>query len=104
MTETERLRCNATDIGGLNLCDRESIEEVGFDRWLDEVCEQKTTHVARHRHRKKWAVRDAVFLATGADAEYCSYKCQLRGNRRGLAFRDLTENINEKTAPQAIDA
>jgi hypothetical protein len=106
MTEAERLKCNAIDINGLNLCDRNRIEEVGFNAWLDEVSTQKTAaHVARqHRHRKKCAVCDAVFLATRADAEYCGHKCQLRGNRRGLAFRSLTENINENPALQAVDA
>jgi hypothetical protein len=106
MTEQERLICNGIDINGLNKLDRNRIEEIGFNAWLDEVSTQKTaTHVARqHRHRKKCAVCDAVFLATRADAEYCGHKCQLRGNRRGLAFRGLTENISENLALQGIDA
>jgi hypothetical protein len=96
MTEQERLHCNAIDIGGLNSSDRARIEQIGFDAWLDEVSDQKTagTQITRqHRHRKKCAICEAFFLATRADAQYCSHKCQLRGNRRGLAFRGPTENI-----------
>jgi hypothetical protein len=40
MTETERLQCHANDIGGLNPCDRNRIEELGFNAWLDEVADQ----------------------------------------------------------------
>jgi hypothetical protein len=47
-------------------------------------------------------VCEAVFLAIRDDAKYRSHKCQLRGNRRGLAFRGLTENIGENAGPQAI--
>jgi hypothetical protein len=39
-----------------------------------------------------------------ADAKYCSHKYQLRGNRRGLAFRGLSENISGNAGPQAIAA
>jgi hypothetical protein len=39
-------------------------------------------------------VRAATFLAIRADAKFCSHKCQLRGNRRGMAFRALIENIS----------
>jgi predicted nucleic acid-binding Zn ribbon protein len=80
---------------------------VGFDRWLDEVTTQNEagTQISRqHRHRKKCAVCEAVFVATRDDAKYCSHKCQLRGNRRGLAFRGLSENISENAGPQAIAA
>jgi hypothetical protein len=35
MTEQERLQRNSIDINGLSPCDRDRIEEVGFDRWLD---------------------------------------------------------------------
>jgi predicted nucleic acid-binding Zn ribbon protein len=107
MTEQERLRCNAIDINGLNSSDRNRTEEVGFNAWLDEVSNPKAAgmQIARqHRHRKKCAVCEAVFLATRADAQYCSHKCQLRGNRRGLAFRGLPENISENNALQLIAA
>ena len=106
MTEQERLQCHGIDIGGLNLCDRSRIEEVGFEAWLDEVSMQKKAgnQVARHRHRKICAACETVFLATRADAKYCSHKCQLRGNRRGLAFRGLSENINENSGLQALAA
>jgi hypothetical protein len=106
MTEQERLQCNSIDINGLNPCDRSRIEEVGFDRWLDEVTTPNAagTQVSRHhRYRKKCAVCEAVFLATRADAKYCSHKCQLRGNRRGLAFRGLSKNISGNAGPQAIE-
>ncbi len=33
MTETERLMCHAIDINGLNLCDRNRIEDVGLNTW-----------------------------------------------------------------------
>jgi hypothetical protein len=106
MTEQERLRCNAIDINGLNRSDRNRIEEVGFTCWLDEVANSNAagTQVARHRHRKQCVVCEAVFLASRADAQYCSHKCQLRGNRRGLAFRGLGENISGNSALQAIAA
>ena len=66
MTETERLQCHGIDISGLNLCDRNRIERVGFDAWLDEVSNPKAARgqIAQHRHRKKCAVCEAVFLAT----------------------------------------
>jgi hypothetical protein len=106
MTEQERLQCNGIDINGLNLSDRHRIEQVGFNNWLDEVSTQKTVggHVVRHRHRKQCAVCQAVFLATRADAMYCSHKCQLRGNRGGMTFRGLSENIAEDPALQTIVA
>ena len=106
MTEQERLKCNAIDIQGLNRSDRDRIEDVGFNAWLDEVANHNASaQIARqHRHRKKCAVCEVVFLSTGDDAKYCSHKCQLRGNRRGLAFRGLTENINEKVRLQALAA
>jgi hypothetical protein len=106
MTEQERLRCNGIDIDGLKPYDRHRIEEVGFNRWLDEVAEQKTAggQVARHRHRKQCVVCDAVFLATRADAKYCSHRCQLRGNRGGMTFRGPSENITENPALQAVAA
>ena len=106
MTETERLQCHGIDINGLNLCDRNRIERVGFDAWLDEVSNPNvsSTPIARHRHRKQCAVCEVVFLATRADAQYCSHKCQLRGNRRGLTFRGLSENISENNALQLIAA
>jgi hypothetical protein len=106
MTEAERLKCNAIDIQGLNRSDRDRIEEVGFNFWLDEVANpNEGTHLTRqHRHRKKCAVCEVVFLATRDDAKYCSHKCQLRGNRRGLAFRGPTENISEKSGLQALAA
>ena len=56
MTEQVRLKWNGIDINGLNLCDRDHIEEAGFDLWLDEVSAQKTAgpQVAQqHRRRKK---------------------------------------------------
>jgi hypothetical protein len=37
--EQERLACNGIDICGLNPSDRERIEQIGFDRWLDEICD-----------------------------------------------------------------
>ena len=80
MTEQERLQCHAIDINGLNQCDRDRIEKVGFDRWLDEASMQKTvgTPVPRHhRHRKTFIVCEAVFLATRADARYWSHKCHV---------------------------
>src|ERR1700737_2303655 len=107
MTEQERVRCNAIDIHGLNLSDRIRIEEKGFNAWLDEVSNPKAAgmQIARqHRHRKQCVVCEAVFLASRADAKYCSHKCQLRGNRRGLAFRGLPENISENNALQLIAA
>jgi hypothetical protein len=92
MTEQERLQCNGIDINGLNVSDRHRIEQIGFDRWLDEASTQKTaTQVARHRHRKQCVLCDAIFLATRADAKYCSHKCQLRGNRGGMTFRGPSE-------------
>jgi hypothetical protein len=106
MTEQERLQRNAIDINGLNSSDRDRIEEVGFNRWLGEVAEQKAagTQAARHRHRKRCAVCKAVFLATRADAKYCSHKCQLRGNRGGMTFRGPSENNNENHDLQAVAA
>jgi hypothetical protein len=108
MTETERLQCNGIDINGLNKPDRERIEQVGLNRWLDEIAAKDNaagTQVSRqHQHRKTCAACETVFLATRADAEYCSHKCQLRGNRRGLAFRGLTENISENSDLQAVAA
>jgi hypothetical protein len=59
MTEQERLQCHAIDIGGLNLCDRDRIEQIGFEARLDEVSDQKTagTQITRqHRHRAKCAI------------------------------------------------
>ena len=106
MTETERLQCHGIDINGLNLCDRDRIERVGFDTWLDEVSNPNvsSTPIVQHRHRKKCAVCEAVFLATRADAQYCGHKCQLRGNRRGLVFRGSSENNNENSALQLLAA
>jgi hypothetical protein len=104
MTEAERLQCNAIDINGLNPCDRDRIEQVGFDCWLDEIANPNvgTQITRRHRHRKKCAVCEVVFLSTRGDAKYCSHKCQVRGNRSGLAFRGPTENINEKPGLQVL--
>ena len=103
MTEQERLKCNVIDIQGLNRSDRDRIEQIGFNAWLDEVANPNAgNHVARHRHRKKCVACEVVFLSTRDDANYRSHKCQLRGNRRGLAFRGLTENISENSGPQAV--
>jgi hypothetical protein len=107
MTELERLQCHGIDIGGLNPCDRSRIEQIGFDLWLDEVSAQKTAgpQVAQqHRRRKKCVACETVFLAIRADAKYCSHKCQLRGNRRGIAFRGPSENISGNSSLQAIAA
>jgi len=70
MTEQERLQCHGIDIGGLNLGDRSRIEEVGFNRWLDEVSTQQKTgnQIARHRHRKICAACETMFLAIRDDA------------------------------------
>jgi hypothetical protein len=107
MTEQERLRCNAIDTNGLNSSDRIRIEEKGFNAWLDEVSNPKAAgmQIARqHRHRKQCAVCEVVFLATRADAKYCSHKCQLRGNRGGLAFRGPSDNNNENPVLQLLAA
>jgi len=51
MTETERLKCHAIDINGLNPCDRNRIEEIGFNAWLDEVSAPKMAGIQIARHR-----------------------------------------------------
>jgi ribosomal protein S27AE len=131
MTETERLRCNATDIGGLNLCDRERIEEVGFNSWLDEVCKTTTPASLKHaaevsepRKSKRKTRRDCVrcgssFLAKRADARYCSVKCRIRacrhpyspietdnlklasGTRINTGSNDVSFQLTAAYAPQA---
>jgi ribosomal protein S27AE len=131
MTETERLRCNATDIGGLNLCDRNRIEEVGFDRWLDEVCNapppislKHAAEVSEPRKSKRKTRRNCVrcggsFLAKRADARYCSVKCRIRacrypdsrsetdnlklasGTRINTGLNDVDLQLTASYAPQA---
>jgi hypothetical protein len=89
MTETERLLCHATDINGLNPCDRERIEQIGFDQWLDEVADALPTsqkHAAEPRKAKRKTGRNCArcgtsFLAKRADAKYCSLKCRIRACR-----------------------
>jgi hypothetical protein len=89
MTETERLMSHAIDINGLNPCDRKRIEQVGFDRWLDEVADAAPTcqkHAAEPRKAKRKTRRNCVrcgasFLAKRADARYCSVKCRIRACR-----------------------
>ena len=80
MTGQERLKYHAFDINGPNPCDRKRIEQVGFDRWLDEVADAPPTcqkHAAEPRKAKRETRRNGVhcgtsFLAKRADARYCS--------------------------------
>jgi ribosomal protein S27AE len=93
MTETERLKCHGIDTNGLNPCDRDRIKKVGFDRWLDEVCNAQSPASLKHaadvsepRKSKRKTRRDCVrcgssFLAKRADARYCSVKCRIRACR-----------------------
>jgi hypothetical protein len=89
MTEQERLMCHAIDINGLNVCDRNRIEQIGFDRWLDEIADAPPTvqkPAAEPRKSKRKTKRNCVrcgtsFLAKRADARYCSVKCRIRACR-----------------------
>jgi hypothetical protein len=97
MTEQERLLCHAIDINGLNPCDRKRIEEVGFDRWLDEVADAPPTcqkQAAELRKAKRKTRRNCVrcgtsFLAKRADAKFCSVKCRIRACR----YPSETDNV-----------
>ena len=97
MTETERLLCHAIDINGLNPCDRKRIEQIGFDRWLDEVADAPPTcqkHAAEPTKSKRKTRRNCVrcgtsFLAKRADAKYCSVKCRIRACR----YPSETDNV-----------
>jgi hypothetical protein len=104
MTEQERLQWHAIDINGLNPCDRDRIEEIGFDRWLDEVADEPPTcvnhagAVSRPRKSRRKTRRNCVrcgnsFLAKRADAKYCSLKCRVR------ACRYPTETDNYLATP-----
>src|SRR5437016_1512825 len=74
MTEQERLKCHGIDIGGLNLSDRQRVEEIGLDAWLDEVekypqqkrpAQQSATSTRKSptRVRKACVVCNKQFLA-----------------------------------------
>jgi ribosomal protein S27AE len=93
MTEQERLQCNATSISGLGLTDRQRIEEIGFDRWLDEIVDKpsvavipKINSVSPQSKSKRRTRRSCVrcgdsFLAKREDAKYCSVRCRIRASR-----------------------
>jgi predicted nucleic acid-binding Zn ribbon protein len=103
MTEQERRQCYGIDINGLSLCDRDRIEEVGFNAWLEEISKPNAAgaQVSRLHHRKICAACESVFLAIRDDAKYCSHSCQLRSNRRGLAFRGLLASLAIGCNPQS---
>jgi ribosomal protein S27AE len=93
MTEQERLQCNGISISGLNPGDIQRIEEIGFDRWLDEVgnppiavIPQIDSKVSQPSKLKRRTRRSCVrcgdsFLAKREDAKYCSVKCRIRASR-----------------------
>ena len=92
MTEQERLLCNGISISGLNPPDIQRIENIGFDRWLDEVDKPpvavipKMNSVSPERESKRRTRRSCVrcgdsFLAKREDAKYCSVKCRIRASR-----------------------
>jgi hypothetical protein len=89
MTEAERLLCRAIDINGLNPCDRKRIEQIGFDRWLDEVADAPPTcqnpaaepKKSKRKTRRNCARCGTSFLAKRGDARYCSVKCRIRACR-----------------------
>ena len=92
MTEQERLQCNGISISGLNLADIQRIEEVGLDRWIDEVDKPsvavipKINSVSSESKFKRRTRRSCVrcgdsFLAKREDAKYCSVKCRIRASR-----------------------
>jgi hypothetical protein len=92
MTEQERLLCNGISISGLNPPDIQRIENIGFDRWLDEVDKPpvavipKMNSVSPERASKRRTRRSCVrcgdsFLAKREDAKYCSVKCRIRASR-----------------------
>ncbi len=86
--EQERLACNGIDIGGQNSCDRERIEQIGFDRWLNEVCDAlrqpgKASQVKLCRSGSKClkAVRRKAAPVTGR-SQFCSSACAASFNAR----------------------
>ena len=106
MTEQERLRCNAIDIGGLNSSDRERIEELGFEAWLDELADKppsaavpKTNSAALQPTRSKRRTRRNCircgdsFLAKRFDAKYCSVKCRIRASRYPIGQTETDNNL-----------
>jgi hypothetical protein len=56
MTERERLQCNGISIDGLNPPDRQRIEEVGFDRWLNETADAPPAKKPTSKVRAKIAL------------------------------------------------
>jgi hypothetical protein len=94
MTEQERLQCNGISISGLHPGDIQRIEEIGFDRWLDEVADKPPAAVVPETHsevpqpgRSERRTRRSCircgdsFLAKREDAKYCSVKCRIRASR-----------------------
>jgi ribosomal protein S27AE len=90
MTEQERLQCNGISISGLNPADRQRIENIGFDRWLDEIDKPPAAVVPKTNSKvsqpKRRTRRSCVrcgdsFLAKREDAKYCSVKCRIRASR-----------------------
>jgi hypothetical protein len=75
--EQERLACNGIDIGGLNPSDRDRIERIGFNRWLDEICDAPVQKAAKTQQAKLCrsgskclkAVRRKAAPVTGRSAE-----------------------------------
>jgi hypothetical protein len=52
MTERERLLANGINIDGLNLADRNRIEEVGLEVWLAERPLPVTRHSLGYRQKQ----------------------------------------------------
>jgi hypothetical protein len=87
--EQERLACNGIDIGGLNPSDRERIEQIGFDRWLDEICNPRAlkpkkisqARMCRSGPKCLKAVRRKAAPVTGR-SQFCSSACSASFNAR----------------------
>jgi hypothetical protein len=87
--EQERLMCSGIDIAGLNLCDRERIEQIGFGSWLAEVCDapalkpEKISDARLCRSGPKClkAVRRRAASVTGR-SQFCSSACAASYNAR----------------------
>jgi len=97
MSESDRLRCNSIDIGGLDNHDQQRIEEISFSAWLDEIAskprpvsnsqgelsKEAVEYKSRQgRLQQRCSVCHRTFLSKRADASACSPRCRQRENRR----------------------
>jgi hypothetical protein len=110
MTEGERLMCNATDINGLNPSDRERIEQIGFDRWLDEICNppalkpEKISQARLCRSGPKCpkAVRRKAAPVHGRN-QFCSSACAASFNARLRRGAQMTADRQEVAPGTRMD-